>query len=62
MHCILFVKQQWDLVFMYCTCTVHEYMYMYMYVNKHSPYSNSNYLSSTVSIVSNYCLTAVVFN
>ena len=24
-----------------------------------SPYSNSNYLSSTVSTVSNYCLTTV---
>ena len=38
------------------------YMYIqYNYVNKMSPYSNSNYLSSTVSTC-NYCLTTVVFN
>ena len=30
--------------------------------NKMSLYSNSNYLSSTISIVHNYCLTTVVFN
>ena len=30
-----------------------------VYVNKKSPYSNSNYPSSTVS---NYCLTTVVLN
>ena len=36
-----------------------------VYVNKMSPYSNSNYLSSTISIVQyllSDCLTTVVFN
>ena len=32
------------------TCTVYI-----VYVNKMSPYSNSNYLSSTVKLLLNYC-------
>ena len=33
-----------------------------VYVNGMALYSNSNYPSSTVSIVSNYCLTTVALN
>ena len=36
-----------------------QYIIVTVQVNKMSPYSNNNYLSSTVSMYSNYCLTTV---
>ena len=41
----------------HCTCTVYIVHVQYtvnVHVNKNSPYSNSNYLSSTISIVQSY--------